>query len=243
MGLFSWLKKNKTEEVVEQGGQDKFLKDAPAENVEYSIPKSRKPVVVAKEEKEIAAKKAEPKAEEKKPAPKKAEPKVEEKKPDSNQTEPKSDEPVTTATEAIEVEAVDTVDEGKPMRNGTFDIKRTKDGRFVFNLYSANKVIIATSQIYSSSQSAKTGVKSVMTNAVKSPIEDSTLKTPNPQPFPKWEIYEDKAGEFRFRLYATNGSCICHAKAGYATKSNCKRGIESIIRLAADAQIDKSYLK
>ena len=123
-----------------------------------------------------------------------------------------------------------------------FDIKKAKDGRYVFNLYNANHIIIATSQIYSSSQSAVNGVKSVMTNATKAALEDSTLKNPVPQPFPKWEVYIDKAGEYRFRLYATNGSCICHAKAGYATKSNCKRGIDSIIRLAEAAQIDKSYL-
>lgn len=225
MGLFGWFKKNKKEEV-DEGGQEKFLKDTPAEDsVKYSMPEARKPVVVASD----------------KPAPKKASTKVEEKKSAPKKKTVKADEPVTQATEAIEVETEDTVTEGKTTRNGTFDIKKTKDGRFVFNLYSANKVIIATSQIYSSSQSAKVGVKSVMANALKSPIEDSTLKHPNPQPFPKWEIYEDKAGEFRFRLYASNGSCVCHAKAGYATKSNCKRGIESIIRLAADAQIDKSY--
>ncbi len=251
MGLFGWKKKNKKDDVSsEQSGQEKFLKDAPAEDtVEYNMPKARRPVVVSKdnavkdEEKKSAPKKVAVKAEEKKPAPKKEAVKVEEKKPAPKKEAAKAEAPLTNATEAIEVEATDTVSEGKATRNGTFDIKRTKDGRFVFNLYSANKVIIATSQIYSSSQSAKTGVKSVMANAVKSPIEDSTLKNPNPQPFPKWEIYQDKAGEYRFRLYATNGSCICHAKAGYATKSNCKRGIESIIRLASDAQIDKSYLK
>ena len=267
MGLFGWFKKNKKEEV-DEGGQEKFLKDTPAEDsVKYSMPEARKPVVVASdkpapkkastkvekkksalkkeapktEDKKPAPKKEAHKAEDKKPAPKEETAKAEEKKPAPKKKAVKVDEPVTQATEAIEVEAEDTVTEGKATRNGTFDIKKTKDGRFVFNLYSANKVIIATSQIYSSSQSAKVGVKSVMANALKSPIEDSTLKHPNPQPFPKWEIYEDKAGEFRFRLYASNGSCVCHAKAGYATKSNCKRGIESIIRLAADAQIDKSY--
>ena len=156
-------------------------------------------------------------------------------------------------TEIADAESFETVDEetvtetaatdgGKRTRVGTFDIKKAKDGRYVFNLYNANHIIIATSQIYSSSQSAVNGVKSVMTNATKAALEDSTLKNPVPQPFPKWEVYIDKAGEYRFRLYATNGSCICHAKAGYATKSNCKRGIDSIIRLAEAAQIDKSYL-
>ena len=139
-------------------------------------------------------------------------------------------------------EYAETVAEQKVSRVGSFDIKKAKDGRFVFNLYSANKVIIATSQVYSSSQSAIIGIKSVMTNALKAQIEDLTLKTPDPKSYPKWEIYVDRAGEYRFRLNATNANCVCHAKAGYATKSNCKRAIESIIRLAESAEIDKSYI-
>ena len=139
-------------------------------------------------------------------------------------------------------EYVETVAEQKVSRVGSFDIKKAKDGRFVFNLYSANKVIIATSQVYSSSQSAVIGIKSVMANALKAQIEDLTLKTPDPKSYPKWEIYVDRAGEYRFRLNATNANCVCHAKAGYATKSNCKRAIESIIRLAESAEIDKSYI-
>ncbi len=154
---------------------------------------------------------------------------------------------VITDEESFEVVDEATLTEeapnnGKKVRIGTFDIKKAKDGRYVFNLYNANHVIVATSQIYTSAQSAVGGVKSVMTNATKASMEDSTLKNPVTQPFPKWEVYIDKAGQYRFRLYASNGSCICHAKAGYSTKSNCKRGIDSIVRLAEAAQIDKSYL-
>ena len=125
---------------------------------------------------------------------------------------------------------------------GAFEIKRSKDNRFVFNLYAANRVIVATSQIYSSSQSAVTGIKSVIANAEKAAIEDQTLKTFVPQGFPKWEIYIDKAGQFRFRLLASNGSCVCHSQ-GYTQKSTCKKGIESIIRTVKSAKIDKAYLK
>lgn len=125
---------------------------------------------------------------------------------------------------------------------GSFEIKKSKDGRFVFNLYASNKVIIATSQIYSSSQSAITGINSVIANAEKAAIEDQTLKTFTAQPFPKWEIYIDKAGQFRFRLLATNGSCVCHSQ-GYTQKSTCKKGIESVIRTVKSAEIDKAYLK
>lgn len=125
---------------------------------------------------------------------------------------------------------------------GAFEIKKSKDGRFVFNLYAANRVIVATSQIYSSSQSAITGINSVIANAERASIEDKTLKNYTPQNFPKWEIYIDKGGQFRFRLLASNGSCVCHSQ-GYTQKSTCKKGIESVIRTVKSAEIDKAYLK
>lgn len=127
-------------------------------------------------------------------------------------------------------------------RVGRFEIKKTKDSRFVFNLYASNHVIVATSQIYSSPQSALIGIRSIIANAEKSPIEDITVKNYTSLPFPKWEIYLDKSEHFRFRLYATNGSCVVHSQ-GYTSKANCKKGIESIVRCAPTAEIDKSYLK
>lgn len=125
---------------------------------------------------------------------------------------------------------------------GMFEIKKSRDNRYVFNLYAANHVIIATSQIYSSSKNAQVGINSVIANAERASIEDQTLKKPTTVPFPKWEIYIDKGDEYRFRLCASNGSCICHSQ-GYTTKSACKNGIESIIRTVKNAKIDKSYLK
>ena len=125
---------------------------------------------------------------------------------------------------------------------GRFEIKKSKDGRYVFNLYASNHVIVATSQIYSSSQSALIGINSVIANADKAPVEDTTLKSYETYGYPKWEIYLDKGEQYRFRLYATNGSCVCHSQ-GYTSKTNCKKGIESIIRSSRNAEIDKSYLK
>ncbi len=125
---------------------------------------------------------------------------------------------------------------------GRFEIKKTKDGRFVFNLYAKNHVIVATSQIYSSSAAAVNGIKSIIANAPIAAVEDQTLKNWQPQGFPKWEIYEDKGAQYRFRLSAPNGSCICHSQ-GYTNKVNCKNGIQSIIRSVKDASVDKAYLK
>ncbi len=43
----------------------------------------------------------------------------------------------------------------------------------------------------------------------------------------KFEIYKDKAGEFRFRLKAGNGENILGSE-GYKAKSSCVNGIESV---------------
>ena len=48
-----------------------------------------------------------------------------------------------------------------------------------------------------------------------------------------FEIYKDKAGEFRFRLNATNGQAIL-ASEGYKDKSGCNNGIESVKKNALD---------
>ena len=127
-------------------------------------------------------------------------------------------------------------------KSGRFEIKKAKDGRFVFNLYAPNHIIVATSQVYSTSSAAVNGIHSIIANAEKAPVEDNTLKNPTKQPFPKWEMYIDKGGEYRFRLYASNGNCVVHSQ-GYKQKSSCKNGIESIIRCSKNAEIDKSYLK
>lgn len=49
----------------------------------------------------------------------------------------------------------------------------------------------------------------------------------------KFEIYTDKAGEFRFRLKASNGQAIL-ASEGYKDKSGCMNGIESVKKNAPD---------
>ncbi|GIT78914.1 UPF0339 protein [Leifsonia sp. LS1] len=51
-----------------------------------------------------------------------------------------------------------------------------------------------------------------------------------------FELYKDKAGEYRFRLKAANGETIATSE-GYASKSGAKNGIESVQRNAPTAEI------
>ena len=82
----------------------------------------------------------------------------------------------------------------------------------------------------------KNGIASVAKNAPIANIEDQTVEGFETQTNPKFEIYKDKAGEFRFRLKATNGQIIAVSE-GYTSKSSCMNGIESVRKNAADADI------
>lgn len=132
---------------------------------------------------------------------------------------------------------------------GTFIIKKTPSGAFNFSLIAVNKEKIAvSSQVYQSKASCKTGMASVAKNASKciaeDRIEDKTLKKPTPKTCPKFEIYFDKAGLYRYRLIATNGESIAMSEEGYKSKSGCLNGIRSVATNAVDADIiDQSIEK
>lgn len=175
-------------------------------------------------------------------APAKPSSKPTEKKPTAKAA-PKSAKSSELTDDSPEVKGAVAIKEGRDTANGKWDIRRAKDGRYFFSLYASNHTVIAYSQIYSSTTAVNTGIASVVANAPKCEIEDTTLKKPVSLPCPKWEIYIDKAGEYRFRLYAPNGLVVCHAAHGYASKSGCKGGIESIRRFCVEARVDKSYLK
>lgn len=49
----------------------------------------------------------------------------------------------------------------------------------------------------------------------------------------KFEVYQDKRNEYRFRLKASNGQAIL-ASEGYTTKTACDNGIASVKKNAPD---------
>jgi hypothetical protein len=52
----------------------------------------------------------------------------------------------------------------------------------------------------------------------------------------KFEVWVDKAGEYRFRLKAPNGEVIATGE-GYNSKAACMNGIESVKKNAPKAKI------
>lgn len=118
---------------------------------------------------------------------------------------------------------------------GKFVISQAKNG-VKFNLKAGNGEVIANSEVYSTMSACKNGIESVKKNSVAASIEDQTVEGFKEEKNPKFEVYKDKAGEFRFRLKATNGQIIATGE-GYKAKSGCLNGIESVKKNAPDADV------
>ena len=118
---------------------------------------------------------------------------------------------------------------------GKFVIRKTKTG-IKFDLKASNGEVIATSEVYTTEDACRKGVASVQKNAPVAAVEDQTVEGYAAEKHPKFEVYNDKAGEFRFRLKATNGQIIAVSE-GYKAKAGCMNGIESVRKNAAGADI------
>jgi len=52
-----------------------------------------------------------------------------------------------------------------------------------------------------------------------------------------FEVFRDSAGEWRWRLVASNGNIIADSGEGYRSKQGAKRGLESVKRSAPGAEV------
>ena len=118
---------------------------------------------------------------------------------------------------------------------GKFVVRKTNTG-VKFDLKASNGQVIATSEVYASDDACKNGIASVQKNAPVAAVENQTVEGYATEKHPKFEIYKDKAEEFRFRLKATNGQIIAVSE-GYTTLASCENGIESVKKNAVDAEI------
>ena len=119
-----------------------------------------------------------------------------------------------------------------------FVIKPTAKG-VKFDLKAANGEVIATSEVYTAEPGCRKGIDSVVKNAAVAAVEDQTVEGFAVAKNPKFELYTDKAGEFRFRLKARNGQVIAVSE-GYKAKAGCLNGIESVRKNAPDASVEKA---
>ena len=120
---------------------------------------------------------------------------------------------------------------------GKFVIKKAKTG-IKFDLKATNGQVVASSQVYKSMKTCLNGTASVVKNAPIAALEDQTVEGYAKQKCPKFEVYLDKKGEYRFRLKAINGQIIAVSE-GYVKISSCMNGIDSVRKNAVDAPVEE----
>ncbi len=117
-------------------------------------------------------------------------------------------------------------------------VVRTVASGIKFDLKATNGQVIATSEVYDTKASCLSGIESVRKNAPIANVENQTVESWETATNPKFEMYVDKGGEFRFRLKARNGKIIAISE-GYTTKASCENGIDSVRKNAEVAEIEE----
>ena len=118
---------------------------------------------------------------------------------------------------------------------GKFVIRQVPSG-VKFDLHAANGQVILTSEVYTTLANCRKGLESVRKNALKAKFEDRTDPDHPSLTNPKFELYQDRAGAYRFRLKARNGEIIAVSEP-YTARAGCLNGIESVKKNAAEAEI------
>lgn len=130
-----------------------------------------------------------------------------------------------------------------------FELYEDKAGEHRFRLRHRNGNIVATSgEGYTRRHNAQKGIESVRRNALGATvlrIESEAELAEEGEPFEPveeiesqttFELFEDKAGGFRWRLRHDNGNVVGDSGEGYSRKSAAKTAIERVQEYAGPAQ-------
>ncbi len=109
---------------------------------------------------------------------------------------------------------------------------------FKFDLLASNGQVILSSETYGTRAATCKGIAAVKLCAPAACVENQTEEHWECLPHPKFQMYADKAGRFRFRLKARNGKIIGTSE-GYTSRAGCLNGIESIKTNAPEAEIEE----
>lgn len=107
-----------------------------------------------------------------------------------------------------------------------------------FDLTASNGQVIATSEAYRTEAACRKGIASVTKNAPIAALEIQTEENCQSRPHPKFELFQDRSGAYRFRLRARNGGIIAISE-GYTSKAACLDGIASVRMSAPAAQVQR----
>lgn len=119
---------------------------------------------------------------------------------------------------------------------GKFVIKVSGNG-FSYSLKAGNgETIAVSSKNQPDIETLKAIIADIINYAPDAPVEDQTVANFKPEAGAKFELYKDKAEEFRFRLKNAKGE-ILGVSEGYVKKDSCKNGIKSVRRNAVNSPV------
>ena len=110
-----------------------------------------------------------------------------------------------------------------------FEIYEDEAGEFRWRLKSGNDIIADSGEGYSSKSGAKDAVSRVQDDAPGADVLDAGT--------PHFELYEDRAGEYRWRMIASNGRIVADSGEGYSSKSGARAAIENVQSDAGSASV------
>lgn len=113
----------------------------------------------------------------------------------------------------------------------------TSENGMRFHLRAGNGETIATSEVYTTMASCRSGMESIRKCAPKAKLEDLLTEKKTAVSNPKFQIFLDKGGAYRFRLRARNGQVIASSQP-YTSRDACLTGIDSVRVNALDAIVE-----
>ena len=93
-----------------------------------------------------------------------------------------------------------------------YAIRKTATG-YKFDVFTDDKVKLATSEVYKTVAAASTGLANYITSAEIANVSDPDEKGFKKVKFPRYEIFRDNEGKYRFRLKGTNGAILASSPA------------------------------
>ena len=134
--------------------------------------------------------------------------------------------PVVPSAALAEPGRLPAAQAGKDKEHLKFEIYEDAAKEYRWRLKSPDGKILATAgQGYKSKESCKNGIELVKTEADTDKL--------------KFEEYEDKGMEYRWRLKAANGQIVASSSEGYKSRADCEKAIAAIKKGASKAEVEE----
>jgi uncharacterized protein YegP (UPF0339 family) len=115
-----------------------------------------------------------------------------------------------------------------------FDVYEDRAGQYRWRLVASNGRIVADSgEGYTNAANAREAAQRIRDRAPDAALPHFDVD--------HFEVYEDRAGQYRWRLVASNGQIIADSGEGYGTKTHAHDAAEAITGHVGDATIEDEH--